>query len=268
MVGQYLHALDVGQRVYKRSQRPQVVIVVGHSRHEDVAYPYRHSQVREMTGASQDIGIGMSCKLSVGLITYLLDVEEHGVGDGHELVELLHPCLIVRTVGRGGGVETSVHPLGMSQGEELQEKVYLQECFAPADGDAAFLAPIRSEADSLAQKLFRRHLVALVQGPGVGIVAELAPHGAALQEDDKPYARAVNRAEGLDAVNVAFHLQTLVSLTGDDVELLLTGQVDELNSVAGDADGEVLILLLLGMLHSVLELVHTEDIDVEMVGTL
>ena len=63
-------------------------------------------------------------------------------------------------------------------------------------------------------------------------------------------------------------LQRLVSLTCDDIELLLTCEVDELHGVATDTDGEVSILGFLRMLHGVLELVHTEDVDVEVVSTL
>ena len=56
--------------------------------------------------------------------------------------------------------------------------------------------------------------------------------------------------------------------TGDDVHLLLTGQVDELDRVAGDTDGEVCVLFLLGMLHGVDQLLLAKDVDVQVVGTL
>ena len=52
-------------------------------------------------------------------------------------------------------------------------------------------------------------------------------------------------------------LESLVSLTSDYVELLLTCQVDELNSVTTHTDGEVLVLFLLWVLHRILELVVT-----------
>ena len=57
-----------------------------------------------------------------------------------------------------------------------------------------------------------------------------------------------------------------VAGAGDNVQLLLTGEVDELDRVAGDADGEVGVLLLLRMLHGVDELLAAEDVDVQMVG--
>ena len=63
-------------------------------------------------------------------------------------------------------------------------------------------------------------------------------------------------------------LESLVSLTSDYVELLLTCQVDELNSVTTHTDGEVLVLFLLWVLHSILELVDTEYVHVQVVRTL
>ena len=56
--------------------------------------------------------------------------------------------------------------------------------------------------------------------------------------------------------------------TRNNIQLLLLGQVDELDRVAGDTDGEVGVLLLLGVLHGVQQLFHAKDIDVQVVGTL
>ena len=63
-------------------------------------------------------------------------------------------------------------------------------------------------------------------------------------------------------------LHVVMAGTSDNVELLLTGKVDELDGVAGDADGEVSVLGLLGVLHSVLELLDTKDVDVEVVSAV
>ncbi len=64
--------------------------------------------------------------------------------------------------------------------------------------------------------------------------------------------------------NFARDLQCLVAGAGDDVQLLLTGQVDELHGVTGDADGEVLVLWLLGMLHGVQQHFLAEDIHIQV----
>ena len=59
-----------------------------------------------------------------------------------------------------------------------------------------------------------------------------------------------------------------MSLTSDYIELLLTCQVDELNSVTTHTDGEVLVLFLLWVLHRILEFVDTEYVHVQVVRTL
>ena len=60
----------------------------------------------------------------------------------------------------------------------------------------------------------------------------------------------------------------LMGAAGDDVELLLTGQVDKLDGVARNADGEVRVFRLFGVLHAVDKLVNAEDVDVQVMGPL
>ena len=54
----------------------------------------------------------------------------------------------------------------------------------------------------------------------------------------------------------------------DNIQLLLSGQVDEFYSVTGYTDGEVCVLRFLRMLHSVDELLGTEYVYVQMMSTL
>ena len=63
-------------------------------------------------------------------------------------------------------------------------------------------------------------------------------------------------------------LESLVSLTSDYVELLLTGQVDELNCISTDTDCEVLILFLLWMFHGIHQLVYAKYVDIQVMSTL
>ena len=60
----------------------------------------------------------------------------------------------------------------------------------------------------------------------------------------------------------------IVASSCDNVELLLSGKVDELNCITGYTDCEVCVLFLLGVLHSVDELLLTEYVYVEVVCTL
>lgn len=54
-------------------------------------------------------------------------------------------------------------------------------------------------------------------------------------------------------------------LACDHVELLLFGQVDELDGVTTDADREVGVLFFLGVLHGVDQLVYAKDVHVQVV---
>ena len=63
-------------------------------------------------------------------------------------------------------------------------------------------------------------------------------------------------------------LHRLVAGAGDDVQLLLTGQVDELDRIAGNTDREVGVLLLLGVFHGVDQLFGAKDVHVQMVRAL
>ncbi len=60
----------------------------------------------------------------------------------------------------------------------------------------------------------------------------------------------------------------LVAGAGDNVKLLLTGEVDELYGITGNTNGKVRIFFLFGMFHSVNELLCTEDIYIKMVRAL
>ena len=60
----------------------------------------------------------------------------------------------------------------------------------------------------------------------------------------------------------------IVASSCDNVELLLSGKVDELNCITGYTDCEVCVLFLLGVLHSVDELLFTEYVYIEVVCAL
>lgn len=63
-------------------------------------------------------------------------------------------------------------------------------------------------------------------------------------------------------------LHSVVAGSGDYIQLLLPGQVDELHCVARYTDGEVCILFLLRMLHGIDKLLTTEYIHIEVMRTL
>ena len=63
-------------------------------------------------------------------------------------------------------------------------------------------------------------------------------------------------------------LHSVVAGSGNNIHLLLSGQVDEFYSVTRYTDGEVCVLRFLRMLHSVDELLGTEYVYVQMMSTL
>ena len=56
--------------------------------------------------------------------------------------------------------------------------------------------------------------------------------------------------------------------TSNNVHLLFAGQVNELDGIAGNTDGEVGVLFLLRVLHGVDQLFSAKDVDVQVVGAL
>ena len=63
-------------------------------------------------------------------------------------------------------------------------------------------------------------------------------------------------------------LQVIVARSGDDIQLLLTRQIDELHGITRYADRKVRIFFLFRMLHGVLQLLHAEDVDIQMMRAL
>ena len=143
---------------------------------------------------------------SVLLGVDVLDVRQDEIRDPHELDKGVEEG---RRAGEGGkrAVQAGVDVALVRLGEELQHELGLQQRLATAHGDAALGAPVAAVALRLVEKVVRARLAALVQGPGVDVVAVAAAHGTALQEDEEAHARAVGRAKRFCRVNSAQHLQ-------------------------------------------------------------
>ncbi len=202
MIGQHIHALHIGQRVEESPQPGEIVVAVGDAGDEHMTYPHRFVNVAQVAGAVENVAVGVLCQLAVLIVVYVLDVEQDSVGVLHQLFKLGKPrplpCERLRR-----GVKTRVDAPLVSLAEEFREEVYLHQCLAAAHGDAALPAPIGAVVLGPVEQFVGRHLFPHARLPRVGVVAELAAHGATLQEDEKPDARAVHRTEGLDAVDEA-----------------------------------------------------------------
>ena len=63
-------------------------------------------------------------------------------------------------------------------------------------------------------------------------------------------------------------LHVIVAGSCNDIELLLSCQVNELDRITADTDREVCIFGFLRMLHCIIEFFRTEYIDIEVMRTL
>ena len=62
--------------------------------------------------------------------------------------------------------------------------------------------------------------------------------------------------------------QFAVRLTCNDVELLLFGQVDELNGISAYTDSKIGIFFFLGMFHAIDKLLNTKHVYIKVMRTL
>ena len=143
----------------------------------------------------------------------VLEVQQHQIGDRKQVREPVFLFLIVKdTAGVQAGVDTPLLCLL----EQLGEKGQLGQRFAAGGGDAAALIKALVLL-VLVQKLVGGHHLAAGKGPGVRVVAEGAPHGAALKEHHEPDARPVHSAEAFHRMDApgerrglfGFHLTCL-----------------------------------------------------------
>ena len=77
------------------------------------------------------------------------------------------------------GIDAGVNALCLCFGEQLQQKVHLQQGLPAADSDAPLLAPVAPAAQGLFQQLVGGAAVGtgVVQIPGVRVVAEFTALG-------------------------------------------------------------------------------------------
>ena len=209
VIGQHVNALYVVERLEEIAQLQEIPVLVGDARNEDMANPYGLVNIAQVAGASEYVFIGMQRQFTVLFFVDVLDVEKNSIGDGHQTLEFFEEdSLFSEWLCRG--VKTSADAPLAGFFEEFDEKVDLHQSLTTAHGDAALLTPVAAEPFRLVEEVIGSPLLPHSSLPRVGIMAELAPHGAALQENQEPYSRSVNGAEALYAVNETFH--ALISL--------------------------------------------------------
>ena len=204
VVGQDVQGLYVGQGTQESAQLGQLARIVGDARNHHMADPNGDVFLSQILGESQDPGVVMAGEAFMGLGIHVLDVQHHQVCDCHQSIQLLVVRGGTGAVSDTGGIQTGVDSLCLGQGEQLQNKVDLHQGFAAGDGDAALAVESFITVVFLKNRLGRADRAG-IHFPGVGVMAVLAPHGAALKKHHEPDAGAVHRAEAFCGMDKAIH---------------------------------------------------------------
>ena len=199
VVGEEFDALHIIIFSEVLGQGGETLVGVGVARHKDVANPGGFVDVAQMV---EEGLVVVACVSGVGGVERVvegLDVEQDEVG----VLECQSGFLAENhAAGVEGGVESGL----VAEEQKLDEKVGLHEGFAARAGDASSADEV-FVAECFGQQFFGRPLVlhGAIHCPRVGVVAEGAPHGAALEEGYETDAGAIDGPERLDAVDFAEH---------------------------------------------------------------
>ena len=267
VIGQGIQRLHIVQGAQEAAQPGQQCGVVGNAGDHHMSDPDRDVLLVQIPGKGQDTGVVMTGQVLVALGIDVLDVQQHQICDFQQLVQLPVVFGVAGPVGNTGGVQTGVDQLLLGQLKQLQQKIDLHQGFAAGDGDAA------GRIECLVPLIFLDQGLggpdrAGIHFPGIRIMAVLAPHGTALEKDDESNAGAIHGAEAFRRMDIAVHrrLDLLVEGTGDDLILLGAGQLDEVDGIAADTDGQLGILF--GMLLGIQQGFLAEDVDIQMMAAL
>ena len=196
VVGEHFDAFDNGVRFEVFGHRVEAFIVVGDTGNDHVAQPHGFADLLEVV---QETRVVVACDADVVLV--------NGIVDRFHVIENEVGCSCGTSSGfcphRTGGVERRVNAFGTAEVEEGFDKLGLQQGFAAGAGDAARFDEVLVLTHFANQFFGREFVFCLCSNlPCVGIVAEFAAHGAALQEGDEADSGAVYRShrfEGMDA---------------------------------------------------------------------
>ena len=147
----------------------------------------------------KDPRVAVASQLFVLFIKHMLDIEEHQVGNGHQLFDFFGMVGIEQDA---ACIQRRVDPVLLGFGKKLGEKINLEHRFAAGGGDAAggIKLPV---AGDLFDDLIGGHLGAARHFPGIGIVAVEAPHGTALEKHNIADSGAIHRAKALKGMDAS-----------------------------------------------------------------
>ena len=170
--------------------------------------PDRNPVGVQTAGEGEDLPVGMTGELPVFNVVDLLNIQEHQVSQGQKLLQLLHKAVIMGVIQYAAGVDAGVDAMPLQIVEELDQKIHLHHGFAAGDGDAPAFVEGQVGIKAL-QHLLHGHLRAAAIFPGVWVMAVLAAHRTALEEDHIADARAVHRPAAFYRMNIPLHLYML-----------------------------------------------------------
>ena len=173
-------------------------------RQEDVTDPHILFHSIELPGHGKNLSVPHPGQLFVLFFINCLDVEKDCIRDLHQAEKISVPGVFFG-IDSSARVEAGGDAFGLCPFEELCHEGQLQEGLPAGDRDAALLSPVGPIAEGFLQDLFCRIFCTFFCLPGVRIVAEGTPQGAALQEDDEADTGSVDGAEGFEGVHVSFH---------------------------------------------------------------
>ena len=197
MIGEDFDAFDDGIGFEVLGQGVEACVVVGDAGNDDVAQPHGFTDLLQVVEKTR---IVVARDPNVVFMNGVVDgfhVEENQVGSGG--------CASCRFGPDGAGrVERGVNAFGTTEVEEGLDKLGLHQRFAAGAGDTARFDEVFVLAN-FAQQFFGGEFVFgfCTDVPRVGIMAELATHGTALQEGDEANAGAVDSAHRFERVDAS-----------------------------------------------------------------
>ena len=156
----------------------------------------------------QNVLVALLGQLLVLGVVDVLDVQHDQICHCHKAIEFLAAFLPEQD---SGGVQTGMDALFLGSFKQFCQELHLHQRLAAGGGNAAVMEKFLDAVILFQQGFHRTQIfgVAVVDRPRVRIVAVLTPHGAALKENHKANAGAVNGAEAFGRMNVSFHVVLL-----------------------------------------------------------
>ena len=220
MEGQHFHPFHILHRRDEARHLRDVLGIVGEAGHQHEAYPDRLSHGGKALGEAERRLQFDARHPAIGVRIAALDVEQHQI-------DILEVVVIGAVAEEARCVEGGVQAHLLRRGEDAAGEAELHQRLAAGDGQAAAHgAQRRREIAEPAHGMRQLDPRAILQVPGVRVVAELAAQEAARHEEHQPHARTVHRGAGLVGVHPAMRLLgPIVALGGRGVGRLAGPQV-------------------------------------------